>query len=64
MFFINLRKTPWKFYPTVLLNIHRGSEIALYVSYTTSRTMYVVPMERNWKDDSNLTKYSKLPFRF
>jgi len=47
MFFINLRKTPWKFYPTVLLNIHRGSEIALYVSYTTSRTMYVVPMERN-----------------
>jgi len=23
--------------------------------------MYVVPMERAWKDDSNHTKYSKSP---
>jgi len=24
-----------------------------------SRTMYVVPMEQAWKDESNYTKYSK-----
>ena len=31
------------------------------VRYIHSRTMYVVPMERALKDDSNHTKYSKSP---
>jgi len=33
------------------------SRIQFYVSSIHSRTIYVVPKERTWKDDSNHTKY-------
>ena len=36
-----------------------GSGIAFYASFIQSRTMYVVQMERAWKDYSNHTKFSK-----
>ena len=37
-----------------------GSGIAFYVSYIHYKAMYVITMERAWKDDSNNTKYSKI----
>ena len=38
------------------------SVTVFYVSFIHSRIMYVVPREKAWKDDSNHTKYSKLPW--
>jgi len=39
----------------------RGSGIEFYESYMQSRTIYVVPKEIAWKDNSNHIKYSKSP---
>ena len=46
---------------TVSLKLHRWLWNAFNVSYIyiRSRIMYVVPMKRGWKDDSNHTKNSK-----
>ena len=60
LFFI-LRKTTLKCFPLYHLNYKRGAEITFYVSYIHSRTIYGVPIERAWHDNSNHTKYSISP---
>ena len=51
-------KQAWSFIFLYYLNYIRGSAILFYVSYKHSQTMYIVPMERVWKDNSNPIKFS------
>jgi len=54
------KKTLWSFTPLYFWNyILWVPGIAFNVSYIQSRTMYEVPMNRAWKDDSHQTKCSK-----
>ena len=52
-------KQLWSFNFLYFFNSIQSSGIAFYVIYVHSRTMYVVPMERGWKDKSDHTKYLK-----
>ena len=52
---------PFKLSPLFFWNQILGSGILFYLSYIHSRTMFEVPMERTWKDESNRTPFSKSP---
>ena len=57
--FLNFEKNDWSFTPMWFWNYIQCSGTAFYMSYIHPRTMYVVPMEKAWKDDSN-HKYSQV----
>ena len=63
LFFCHFEKNYFKVLPLRIFvtngNIHILPFMWVYVSYIHSRTMYLVPMERAWKDNSNHTKYIK-----
>ena len=56
------KKRLWSFTPFYFFNYKQGSWI--YESYIHSRIMYVLPMKRTWKDNSNHTKYTKTTYGF
>ena len=50
----------YSFTPLYFQNYIQGYGIEFCMSYIHSRTMYAVPMERAWKDNSNDNKFAKI----
>jgi len=61
-FFCHFKKIVFKVLLYFIV-LHMGLvlELFCYMSYTDYRTVYVVWMERAWKDNYNNTKYSIFP---